>query len=79
MYQELRNYLNDNEFKIIYTSKYLNIVNYSKILILEDSKIKLLIASKILKITGKNLRLKRIMNSELLIDGLILELKLMDL
>lgn len=79
MYQELRNYLSDNNFKMVYTTKYLNIVNYLKIMILEDNKIEILIPNKILKIIGKNLKLKRIMNSEILIDGAIIELKLMDI
>ena len=78
MYQELRNYLSDRSFKLILTTKYLNILNYSKIIILEDEKIELLIPNKILKIKGKNLKLKRIMNSEILIEGDILELKLVE-
>ena len=79
MYQELRNYLNDPRFKLTITDKYLNIVNYSKIIILEDEKIEILLANKILKIKGKNLKLKRVMNFEILIEGDILELKLIEL
>ncbi len=79
MYQELKKYLNNNDFKMIYTAKYLNIVNYIKIIILEDNKIDISIPNQILKIKGENLKLKRIMNSELLIEGYISELKLMDI
>lgn len=79
MYQELKNYLRDSSFKMIYTDKYLNIINYIKIIILDDDKIEILISNKILKIKGFNLKLKRIMNSELLIDGVITELKLVDI
>ena len=79
MYQELKNYLSNSSFKVIYTDKYLNIINYSKIMILENEKIELLIPNKIFKIKGKKLKLKRIMNSEILIEGDIIELKLVDL
>ena len=78
MYQELRNYISDNGFKLIYSNKYLNVINYIKIIILEDDKIDILIPNKILKIKGNNLKLNRIMNSELLITGMISELKLVD-
>ncbi len=78
MYQELRNYINNSDFKIVYTKKYLNIINYIKIIILEDEKIDVLVPNNILKIKGKNLKLKRLLNNELLIIGEINELKLVD-
>ena len=78
MYQELRNYINDNGLKIIYTDRYLNIINYIKIIILENDKIEILISNRILKIKGNNLKLSRIMNSELLITGKIEELKMVE-
>ena len=79
MYQEIRNYITNNNFKLIYTNKYLNIINYDKIIILEDDKIEILISNKIFKIQGDNLKLKRIMNSELLVTGNVSELKMMDI
>ena len=78
MYQELRAYLNNQRFKLVYTDKYLNITNYNKIIILEENMIEVLIPDKILKIRGQGLKLKRIMNFELLIEGEILELKLVN-
>ena len=79
MYQEIRNYITNNNFKLIYTNKYLNIINYDNINILEDDKIEILISNKIFKIQGDNLKLKRIMNSELLVTGNVSELKMMDI
>lgn len=76
MYQELRNYLNNNSFKLTLTNNYLNIENYLKIIILEDNRIDILLNNNVLKIKGEDLKLKRIMNKELMITGLILELKL---
>jgi len=79
MYEEIRNYIDDNSFKFVYTNKYLNIINYSKILILEDEKIEVMIPNRILKIKGKDLKLKRIMNKEILITGSVIELKMVEL
>ncbi len=79
MYEELRNYFKDNNFKIVYTDKYLNIINYLKILILENDRIEVKIPNKILKIVGNNLKLKRCLNNELLVIGDIFEFKLVDL
>ena len=49
MYEEIRNYLKDNKFKLVYTDKYLNIINYLKIIILEEDKIEIEIPNKIFK------------------------------
>ena len=79
IYEELKTYINDSNFKLVYTNKYLNITNYTKIIILEDEKIEILISKRIIKIRGKNLKLRRIMNMELLITGIIYELKMIDI
>ena len=79
MYEEIRNYLKDNKFKLVYTDKYLNIINYLKIIILEEDKIEIEIPNKILKIIGRNLKLKRIIKNELLVIGDIIEFKLVNL
>ena len=79
MYQELRKYISNTGFKMIYTNNCLNVVNYSKIVILEDDKIEILISDRMLKIKGLSLKLKRIMDSELLVEGIINSLELINI
>ena len=79
LYEEIRNYIKDDDFKFVYTNKYLNIINYEKIIILDSDKIEIMILGKIVKIKGNNLKLKKIMNKELLIVGNIDELKLVNI
>ena len=79
IYEEIRNYIRNPDFKLVYKSKYLNIINYLKILILEHDKIEIMIPNKVLRIRGINLKLKRLMNKELLITGNINELKMVDI
>ena len=79
IYEEIRSFIKDDIFKFTYTNQYLDVINYLKIIILEDDRIEIMIPDKILKIRGKNLTLKRIMNKELLIVGDIFELKMVNI
>ena len=78
LYQELRNYIDNQKFKLTYSDNYLNIINYNKIIILEHDRIDISVFNKIIKIKGKNLKLMRLLNQEILITGLINCIELME-
>ncbi len=78
LYEEIRNYINDANFKLIYANNRLNIVNYHKIIILEEMRIDIICDNKLIKIKGNNLRLLRILEQELLITGHISNIELVD-
>ena len=61
----LRNYILENDFKIIYLTNKLNIVNYSDISHFDNNKI--IINYK----GGKNLVVSKLVSDELLIEGSI--------
>lgn len=78
LYQELRNYIDNQKFKLTYSDNYLNIINYNKIIILEHDRIDVSVFNKIIKIKGKDLKLMRLLNQEILITGLINNIELME-
>ena len=75
MFNNLRNYLDDNSWKIhIYENK-INIVNYIDIIALEDNRISIKYEKGILIIKGNNLTLNKLLDQEILITGKISSLE----
>lgn len=75
MFNNLRNYLDDNSWKIhIYENK-INIVNYIDIIALEDNRISIKYEKSILIIKGNNLTLNKLLDQEILITGKISSLE----
>lgn len=62
-------YINDDDFKIVYTNNMLNIVNYKKINYMEDNKISLSTIDFKVNILGSDLRVKKLLDNEIAIVG----------
>lgn len=78
MLKEINNYINEKEFRInIYKNK-INIINYTKIISLEDTFISVLTNNKKIIVKGKNLILLKILEYELLIKGELKSLEVID-
>lgn len=67
----LRNYILENEFKIVYLSNKLDIVNYSDISHFDNNKIIINYNEGSVLISGKNLVVSKLLKDELLIEGSI--------
>lgn len=67
----LRNYILENDFKIIYLTNKLNIVNYSDISHFDNNKIIINYKDGSVMISGKNLVVSKLVSDELLIEGSI--------
>lgn len=65
----IREYISDNVFRFYYNKNKLNVVNYLKINYMEDNKISLNYSEGNLVIKGSNLRIKKLLDEELLIIG----------
>lgn len=78
MLKEINNYINDNNFKLSLYKNKLNIVNYKKLLSLEENYISVLLEKKKLIIKGNNLLLIKILDNELLIKGNIKSIEVID-
>ena len=71
MINRLVNYIKDNNFKICYVDNSVNIVNYDKILDVNDTVITVIKENKMIFIKGSELRLTKLLDNEVLITGLI--------
>ena len=67
----LRNYILENDFKIIYISDKLDIVNYTDISHFDNNKIIINYKDGSVLISGKSLVVSKLLKDELLIEGSI--------
>lgn len=65
----LKNYILENDFKIIYLINKLNVVNYSDISHFDSNKIIINYKNGSVLISGKNLIVSKLISDELLIEG----------
>lgn len=68
---DLRNYISDVEFRANLYKDKVHIVNYTKIVTIEKSRISIGYSSGMLIIKGKDLALKKLLDDEILIKGII--------
>lgn len=61
----------DNKYNIIINEKFTYINNYKKIINLSDNEIYIELNNFNLKITGKNIKVKKLVEEEVKFDGLI--------
>lgn len=62
-------YINDTDFQIVYINSELNVINYDKINYMEDEKISLSYKSGTIVVIGENLRVKKLLDNEIVIVG----------
>ncbi len=67
----IKKYIVDGEFRLIFFSDQVYIVNFDKILELNGSNITIRSNNEIFSINGKNLSLRRLLEREVLISGRI--------
>lgn len=78
MLKEINNYINDKEFRINISKDIINIVNYKKIISLEENYISILTKDKKIIIKGEKLHLLKILENELLIKGSLKSIEVVD-
>ena len=76
MMNRLKEFIKSDCLEIHYKNNKLNIVNYDKIVFLGEEKIILLKNNQTINIKGENLTLLKLLDSEILIDGLIKQIEL---
>ena len=76
MINKLVNYIKDNNFKINYANNSVNIVNYDKIIEIENTVITITKEDKIIFIKGSDLRLNKLLDNEVVITGTINKIEL---
>ena len=73
---KLKEFIKSNNLEFHYLNNKLNIINYDNIIFLDTDKIILLKDNKTISIIGECLSLLKLLDSEILIDGIIKEIKL---
>ena len=75
MLNRLTNYINDNTFRFTVYENTINVINYKRILILEEDRISFQTKNQKIKKEGEGLILKKILNQEMLITGKIYKIE----
>lgn len=78
MINKMGNYLSNKKYKMIIDEQSIYIVNYKILLSLEENYISLLTNNKKIEISGNKLKLKKIVENELLIKGFINKIEVKD-
>ena len=73
---KLDRYLEERNYEIILKDNKINIINYKEILDFSESKISLRCDNKIINIEGKNLIISKMLDEELLITGIIFNIRI---
>lgn len=75
MFDKIREYVKDEEFRLTIYQDKVYAVNYSNILTLTDSRVTLKVGDVIYVIKGENLVLNKLLDKEILINGKIFNLE----
>ena len=78
MFNKISNYINDKEFKFTVYENKIHIINFNKIITLEDNYISILSINKKINIKGLNLILIKLIDNELLIKGNISNIEVLN-
>lgn len=73
---KINNYINELDYKIIITDKYINIVNYKEILDFNSSRISVKSKIGITIIEGRDLAVSKMIEDEILITGIFYSVNL---
>lgn len=78
MFERVDNFLNDREFRFTIYENKIYIINFKRIISLEENNVTLQSNRKELHITGKNLIVRKLLEEEILITGTISKIEVMD-
>lgn len=73
LFNDVRNYIGENNFRIILYKDKIDIINYEEIKEISNNKI-IIKSNKTIVIDGKNLKLNKMLNKEVLIIGEIINI-----
>ena len=78
MFNCISNYINDKEFRFTVYENKIHIINFNKIITLEDNYISILSINKKINIKGLKLVLIKLIDNELLIKGNISNIEVLN-
>ena len=78
MLDRLNNYIDDKKFKLIYEDNLIDLINYTRLITIENNYVSLYINNKKIIIKGKELILKKLLDNELLLNGEVTSLEVVN-
>lgn len=78
MLDRLNNYIDDKKFKLIYEDNLIDIINYTRLITIENNYVSLYINNKKIIIKGQKLILKKLLDNELLLNGEVTSLEVVN-
>jgi len=69
-------YIKDDSFEVRFDNSYIDIVNYLQINYMEEEKISITFVDGVLNIKGKNLSVIKLIDSEILIKGIVTNIEI---
>ena len=78
MLDRLNNYIDDKKFELIYEENLIDIINYTRLITIENNYVSLNINNKKIIIKGKKLILKKLLDNELLLNGEVTSLEVVN-
>lgn len=79
MKESINRYFNDLDFRYTVYSNMLHIINYTKVLSLEEKRVSILFNNKRIVFKGDNFILKKMLDNEVLIRGVVLGVEVNDI
>lgn len=76
MIRQVIDYIKDDSFEVRFDNSYIDIVNYLTVNYMEEEKISVSFSDGILNIKGKNLSVIKLIDSEILIKGIITNIEI---
>lgn len=74
--RQVIDYIKDDSFEVRFDNSYIDIVNYLQINYMEEEKISVTFVDGVLNIKGKNLSVIKLIDSEILIKGVITNIEI---
>lgn len=72
----INKYLLENDFKMVLTDNYIDILNYQEVSLFDDNRIIIKNKNGIITIFGNNLIISKWMDNEILISGEVIKIEL---
>lgn len=74
LFNNIKNYIGENNFRMIIYKDKIDIINYDDIINVSNNEI-IVKSSSIITINGKNLKLNKMLNDEILVIGDLINIK----
>ena len=76
MLRQIKNYIVDDKFRITILNNQVDLMNYTDIVTIQKNMVSIDVYDKKINIKGKNMSLKKLLDNEILIRGLIKKIEL---